>query len=154
MEQPRTECPFCGNVWQEHTLTELNGCEAIMKLEYYQALAGSDGLQGQAGTLAQANICCPVCGKLSEDHAEADLRFCVERWRKRERGATGLDVQSNFIEAHFANEEPDPVKRAKLHGQLLKELCSCGKVLGSHTPDELTTCFDRRRREGISDDYT
>lgn len=24
-EQQKTECPFCGNVWQEHTLNEIGG---------------------------------------------------------------------------------------------------------------------------------
>ena len=145
MEQPKTECPFCGNVWQEHTLSELNGCEAIMKLQFHQALARRDTLQKQAEIFAQTNICCPVCSKRPGEHTEADLRSCVGKWRKRERGATGLELQGDFPEAHFKNEEPDPAKRAKLHAQMLQRLCSCGKTLGGHTQDEVRACSGKKR---------
>jgi hypothetical protein len=151
MKQQKTECPACGNILQEHTLSEQSGCEAIRKLEleYYHAAARSDTSQEQAGTFAQTNICCPVCSKLSGEHTEDDLRSCLGKWRKREPGATGLPRYSVVPNVRRAGavEEPDPVEHAKLKAQMLQTLCSCGKALGGHTPDEIRACFNMKRRE-------
>jgi len=92
-------------------------------------------------------ITCPVCSRPSEEHNDADVDTCAGKFRKREQGATGLKLQSSFLEANFNGEDADPVKRAQVHAQMLKRLCSCGKAFGEHSSDEMVAC-SRRSREG------
>jgi hypothetical protein len=77
---------------------------------------------------------------------KADLSYCAANFPFLERGASGLALQSRFIEAHFNDEEPDPAKRAKLHSQTLQTLCLCGKAIGDHTADEIIACFERAKK--------
>lgn len=100
---------MCGNVWEEHTLNEVDACKAILNLQFYQAHSRSATLRGEASVFqSQANICCPVCSKTSGEHSEADLDACVGKWRKRERGATGLELLCDFVESDFKTEIPIP----------------------------------------------
>lgn len=146
IDQPKTECPMCGNVWQEHTLSELNGCKAILHLQVAAALAREARLKGNASVTPPRVEICPVCNKLPDEHAEVDLRSCVGKWRKSEQGSTGLELQDDFLGAQFENEELDPVKRAKLRAKTLQTPCACGKALGDHTQNEIRTCFHREPR--------
>ena len=132
MSRTKTECPFCGNIWQEHTLNQVDACMAILKQEIAQTLARGDKLQSEVGVFQSKVNICPVCSKPYGEHSEADLDSCAGKWPKRERGASGLELQREFVEAHFENEEPDPIKRAKLQAQTLQTLCSCGKTVGDH----------------------
>jgi hypothetical protein len=141
-EQPKTECPFCGNVWQEHTLNEIDGCMAIMHVEVSAALAKLKGKPSPSPTEVEI---CPVCNKLTSEHSDDDQRSCVAKWRKHPRGATGLELQRRFLEGHFENEEPDPVKRAQLRAQWSQSLCPCGKARGDHTQNEILACAERNR---------
>jgi hypothetical protein len=144
-EQSKTECPFCGNVWQEHTLNETDGCMAMMHLQFSAAIARDASPKGENFLLRWQFESCPVCNKLPDEHTEGDLRSCVHKWRKRERGATGLEVQGEFDDAQ--NEEPGQAKRAQLKTWLRQGLCSCGKALGDHTRDEIRACALRREGE-------
>jgi hypothetical protein len=123
---------------------------AIMEKQFSEARAPRDTLQSEAGVgTSKVNIC-PVCSKPYGEHTEADLRSCVGPWPKRERGGSGLELQCEFFEAHFKNEEPDPIKRAKLQAQTLQVLCSCGKAVGDHTVDEIDACFHRGGQQNES----
>ena len=129
---------MCGNVWQEHTINEVDGCMALMKL-IFQAHASSANLQGEALEI------CPVCKRLPGEHTDADLISCVGKWRKREQGATGLELQHRFLELQSDNEEPDPVKRAQSRARALQLLCSCGKAYGDHIQNEIRACAEKNR---------
>lgn len=148
MEQPKTECLFCGDIWQEHTLKQIDACTAMMNLHISAALARDATLQGKAGVTPAVEIC-PVCSKTSLEHTEAQLRSCAAKWRKHDRGATGLEIQCDFAEADFKNHEPDPdpVKRAQLRARMLQLLCSCGKAYGDHTQNEIRACAERNREK-------
>jgi hypothetical protein len=141
IEQPKTECPMCGNVWQRHTLNEIDGCMAILHLEFSVALARS----GKRGATSPTVEPCPVCNKLPAEHAETDLTSCMTKWRKRPKGATGLQLQHSFLEGHFEYEEPDPVKRAQMNARMLQSRCFCGKTRGDHTVNEIRACAERNR---------
>jgi len=144
MDPPKTECRFCGNVWQEHTLNQVDACMAKIKLEISEALARKDTLQSEA-SVDPLKVICPACSKPFGEHTKADLISCADKFPKRERGPSGLEYQNEFIEGHFEGEEPDPVKRAKIRAQTLQLLCSCGKALGDHTVDESLACSSRDR---------
>lgn len=148
VERPKTECLFCGDIWQEHTLNQINGCTAMMNLHIFAALARDATLQGRAGVTPIVEIC-PVCSKTSMEHPEADLRSCATKWRKRDRGATGLEIHCDFADTDFKNQEPDPgpMKRAQVRTRMLQLLCSCGKVYGEHTQNEIRACAERNREE-------
>ena len=104
VQQPKTECPMCGNVWQEHTINESNGCEALIKLHLSVGLARDAKLQGKAG---QPSVeICPVCSKTSDEHTEPDLILCAAKWRKRQRGSTGFKLQHRFLEANSRTKNP------------------------------------------------
>jgi hypothetical protein len=145
MEPSKTECPFCGLVWQEHTINEVGGCMAIMHIEFSVAVARDAKLQGKPESADREVVLCPVCGETSEEHTENDVSSCLSKWRKREQGATGLKLQGEFFTAHFENEEPDPMKRAQMSARMLQRLCSCGKARGDHTVDEIRACAERNR---------
>ena len=110
MEEPKTECPECGNIWQEHTINEHDGCMALMDLGLAVALARDAELQGNAA--APTVVLCPVCSKTSLEYTEAAVRSCANKWRKGDRGSTGLELQHAFLEAQFENEEPDPLRHS------------------------------------------
>ena len=141
IEQSKTECPMCGNVWQEHTINEVGGCMAIMDMDSSVALARSGKPSPNPSTVE----ICPVCNELPAEHTEDELRSCVAKWRKHEKGATGLKLQGRFITAVSKNQEPDPVKLAQLRAQWGQALCPCGKAFGDHTVDEIMTCAPRNR---------
>lgn len=149
IEPAMTECPMCGNVWQEHTLNEVDDCIAILHLEYSVALARDAKLKGKPIPNPTEEFC-PVCNKLTSEHSDDDERSCVSKWRKREEGATGLEFQHSFmvsrVTARGQVEDPDPLKRAQLQAQMMQMLCSCGKANGDHTVDEIMACIDRERR--------
>jgi hypothetical protein len=134
---------MCGNVWQEHTINEVGGCMAIMDIDSSVALARSGKPSPNPSTVE----ICPVCNKLPAEHTEDELRSCVAKWRKHEKGATGLKLQGRFIMAVAKNEELDPVKRAQLRARMLQLLCSCGKAYGDHTQDEIRACAERNREK-------
>jgi protein-arginine kinase activator protein McsA len=146
MEQPNTECVMCGNVWQEHTITEDYACRALMRLGFAVAQALDATRKGKAVPADRQVVLCPVCGKTSEEHTEANLVSCLAKWRKREQGSTGLELQHIFLEAHGDNADPDPVKEAQRRAGMLQRLCSCGKTLGDHTSQEITACAERNRQ--------
>jgi hypothetical protein len=137
IEQSKTECPFCGNVWEEHTWTEIGGCMVILELEFSAALAHDAKLKGKPSPSPPRVEVCPVCNKLTAEHTDDDQRSCVSKWRKRERGATGLPLQHSFSKVSYEKEEPDPVKRAQLQARAMQALCSCGKAFGDHTVEEI-----------------
>ena len=139
----KTECPFCGNVWQEHTLNQVDACMAKLKRDTAEALSLSAASQSEASLSPTKVEICPVCTRPYQAHTEADLSYCAANFPKLERGASGLELQSIFTEVHFKDEEPDPVKRAKLHSQTLQTLCLCGKAVGDHTEDEIIACLER-----------
>jgi hypothetical protein len=114
-----------------------------MKRQFSEALARRDTLQSEAAVGPSKVNICPVCSKPYGEHSEADLGSCAGKWPKRERGASGLELQREFVEVHFKDEEPDPIKRAKFQAQTLQVLCACGKTVGDHTEDEIMACFHR-----------
>jgi hypothetical protein len=145
IEPSKTECPMCGNVWQEHTLNEVDGCMAIMHLQFSYAIARSGTQKDKAFLERRPVEPCPVCNRLPAEHTEADLTSCMAKWRKREQGATGLKLQGEFLTALPGKEEPDPVKRAQSRIPVRQMLCSCGKARGEHTRDEIRACAERNR---------
>jgi hypothetical protein len=140
----KTECPFCGLVWQDHTLNEVDGCMAIMQLQFSAAVARSGTEQNKASLRRRPVEPCPVCNKLPAEHTEADLTSCVAKWRKRDRGSTGLEIQSSFEFAVPPKQEPDPLKREQSRTRFRQMICSCGKARGDHTQDEIRACAERR----------
>jgi hypothetical protein len=144
IEQSKTECPFCGLVWQDHTLNEVDGCMALLHVQFSAALARDAKLKGKPNPKPTAEVC-PVCSKTSEEHTEADLESCRDKWRKREQGSTGLELQHLFTTAHFEGQEVDPLKRAQLQARVMQALCPCGKAFGDHTVDETLACAPRNR---------
>ena len=128
-ERPKTECIYCGLVWQDHTLREYHGCMALMKL-HSLALGGTD----------REVVVCPVCNKTSLEHTDIDA--CRAKWRKREQGSTGLELQHWFewFDGHTTNEAPDPVKSAEYLALWMKHPCGCGKLFGDHTIAETLAC--------------
>jgi hypothetical protein len=139
----KTECPFCGNVWQDHTLNEIRGCMAMMQMQFSAAIARSGTEQNKTYLERRPVEPCPVCNKLPAEHTEDDLTSCVAKWRKRERGSTGLELQSSFEIAGPPRAEPDPVKREQSRTRFRQMLCSCGKARGDHTQDEIRACAER-----------
>ena len=123
----KTECPFCGNVWQEHTLNQVDPCMAKLKRDTTEALVLSAASQSEASLSPSKVEICPVCSRPYRAHTEADLSSCVANFPFLERGASGLELQSEFIEAHFKDEEPDPVKRAQLQAKLYKLSAYAGR---------------------------
>ena len=142
IEPSKTECPFCGLVWQDHTLRETDGCMAILHMQIFAAKVGDARLKGKPFPNPPAEVC-PVCNKLTSEHSDDDVSSCMAKWRKRERGSTGLELQRSFLEGNFANEEPDPLKRAQLHARIMQRICSCGKAYGDHSVDEIRACAER-----------
>src|SRR5215472_4552760 len=122
IDEPKTECPFCGLVWQDHTLNETHGCMAILHIQYYVAVARDAKLQGKPVSADRDVVLCPVCGKTSEEHTEADVNSCETKWRKRDEGSTGLELQHSFLTAQTIakGEEPDPLKRAQLQARMMQ----------------------------------
>ena len=140
MDGRKTLCPFCLTVWQEHTLNQRAACMANLNQLFSEAMAASQS----GASVSPSKVECPVCSKPFGEHAESDLRACAS---KRSPGTEELEFQSEFIDASFKGEEPDPVKRAELEARTLQMVCSCGKALGAHTVEEILSC-DRRQREG------
>lgn len=126
MSRTKTECPFCGKIWQEHTLNQRDACMTIMKRQFSEALARRDTLQSEAGVGPSKVNICPVCSKPYGEHTEADLSSCAGKWPKRKRGASGLELQREFVEGK--NEEPDPIQRAKFRPKLYKYSVHAGKL--------------------------
>jgi hypothetical protein len=145
IEQSKTECPFCGLVWQEHTLNEVDGCMAIMHIEYSVAVGRDTKLKGKPAPADREVALCPVCRKTSAEHTEDDISFCMAKWRKREQGSTGLESQHSFLTVNFEGEDPDPLKRAQLQVRMMQAPCICGKANGDHTVDEIRACAERNR---------
>lgn len=145
IERAKTECPFCGNVWQEHTLNEVDGCMAITHLQFSVAVARSGTEQNKAKLRRWAVEPCPVCNKFPAEHTEADLMSRLSKWRAREQGTTGLELQREFGQGRGKNEEPDPVKRAQFRAPVRQRLCSCRIARGDHTLDEILACARRNR---------
>lgn len=135
-------------VWQEHTLNETRGCMAIMHIEYSAAVARDAKLKGKPVPADREVALCPVCGKTSEEHTESDVSYCAAKWRKREEGSTGLELQHSFLTSQTVarGEDPDPLKRAQLQARMMQMHCSCGKANGDHTVDEIRACIERGRR--------
>ena len=150
MKQPKTECPFCGDVWQEHTVNQVDACTAIMKEMNSRARRNTKN-EVSAFQFQPGISICPVCKKPFVEHADADLNSCAGKLRKRERGTLGFELQSHFWDARCKNEEPDPAKRATLRAQMLQSLCSCGKTFGDHMQDEILTCARKQRDLKLKD---
>src|SRR5215470_5288793 len=95
IESSKTECPFCGDVWQEHTLNQTDACMAIMNQEFYHALRKQQ--QNVDSVFHLEVLTCPVCSRPSEEHTEAKISTCSSKFRKRAQGATGLKLQHEFF---------------------------------------------------------
>ena len=147
----KTECPFCGDVWQEHTVNQVDACAAIMKEMYSRAARRDTKNEASAFQFQPGISSCPVCKELFGEHADADLNSCAGKLRKRAFRASGLELQSDFAEADFKNQEPDPAKRATLRAQMLQSLCSCGKTFGDHMQDEILACARKQRDIKLKD---
>jgi hypothetical protein len=145
VDEPKTECPFCGDVWQKHTLSDVDGCMAIMHIQFSVAVERDARQKGKAILSRWEFETCPVCSKTSEGHTENDLASCVAKWRKHELGATGLKLQGEFYFALPAKEESDALKRDKSKTWFRQSVCSCGKARGDHTQGEIRACSGRNR---------
>jgi hypothetical protein len=123
IEPSKTECPFCGLVWQDHTLNEVDGCMTILHMQHSAARARDAKLKGKPVLTHPEVALCPVCRKTSAEHTEDDISFCMAKWRKREQGSTGLESQHSFLTAQFEGQEPDPLKRAQLQARMMQAPC-------------------------------
>jgi hypothetical protein len=128
-------------VWDEHTLNQGAACMAKLKQLRSEALARNDALQSGA-SVGPSRVECPACSKPYAEHAESGLLACASKFSTEES-----EFESEFVEASFKVEEPDPVKRAELEARTLQIVCSCGKTLGEHSVEEILSC-DRRQRGG------
>jgi hypothetical protein len=145
-EQPNTECPFCGNVWQEHTLNQRDVCTAIMKQRMARHPEFS---KSPIASILSKPVPCPVCTRLLGEHSNTDLDACEGKLRKRERGSTGLHVGGvSFALASGlrGEEDRDVAKDAQLHVRMMQAPCSiCGKPRGDHTEAETVACALKRQ---------
>ena len=71
MERPKTECPFCRNVWQEHTMNQMEECMAIIKLDIS---ARDAALQGTAARLKDRVLAQQILAHVSAKRKEARPR--------------------------------------------------------------------------------
>jgi hypothetical protein len=144
----RTECPTCGEVWQQHTLNQIDVCTAILKQRLARHPEFSNS--SMASVLVSRPVICPVCTRLLNEHTDAELDACEGKLRTRERGSTGLDSGALSFRAldHKKEDPDDAAKSAQLHSQMMQGPCSiCGKPRGDHNEAEVLACANRREDE-------
>ena len=81
-----------------------------------------------------------ACGKTLRGHSVEELKTCAIKFGGEVTG-TEIDIPI----ADFDEQEPDPVKRAKLHDRTLNTICSCGKTLQEHSVEEIRACANGQR---------
>jgi hypothetical protein len=60
---------------------------------------------------------------------------------------TELADEFDKAEATFRYQEPDPVKRAQMHEEMMNRTCVCGKTFREHSIEDHKACAAKKREE-------